>query len=150
MRLAYQWCSIRCVAWSRWKAGDRLQHYHPQKEVHSSQLSPAWVLQSFCATISCVPKSQHESRAVRWGSSWYNATCHESGWIQAESFTQWFQQFLSHVRPKKEDQVVVVLDRHFSHFILPEKMVYILCACHHTAASRHLVHAALQNIMPRK
>jgi hypothetical protein len=43
------------------------------------------------------------------------ATCHSSGWIQTESFTRWFQQFLGHVRPKKEDPMVLVLDGHFSH-----------------------------------
>jgi hypothetical protein len=43
------------------------------------------------------------------------ATCHKSSCIQTASFTQWFQQFLSHVRPKKEDRVVLVLDGHFSH-----------------------------------
>jgi hypothetical protein len=27
--------------------------------------------------------------------------CYESGWMQSESFTQWFQQFISHVKPTR-------------------------------------------------
>jgi hypothetical protein len=43
------------------------------------------------------------------------AACHKSGLIQIESFTQWFQHFLGHVKPKKDDPVVLVLDGHFYH-----------------------------------
>ncbi|PNF35874.1 hypothetical protein B7P43_G09441 [Cryptotermes secundus] len=51
-RPAYQRCSIRCVAWSRWKASDRLQHHHPHKEVYSSQLSQARALPVILCHIS--------------------------------------------------------------------------------------------------
>nr|CAI5823692.1 unnamed protein product [Callosobruchus analis] len=44
------------------------------------------------------------------------AVCHKSGWIQMDSFLQWFEkQFLPNVKPSKNDPVVLVLDGHYSH-----------------------------------
>lgn len=42
-------------------------------------------------------------------------SCHESGWIQTESFTEWFMDFIKYTRPTEEDPVVLVLDGHYSH-----------------------------------
>jgi hypothetical protein len=47
-------------------------------------------------------------------SAYKTAASHKSSWVQAESFTEWLQQFLSHPRPKKYDPVVVVLDGQYS------------------------------------
>jgi hypothetical protein len=41
--------------------------------------------------------------------------CHPSGWIQSEIFSQWFLHFMKHTKPTKEDPVILVLDRHYSH-----------------------------------
>ncbi|KAJ4433907.1 hypothetical protein ANN_16220 [Periplaneta americana] len=43
------------------------------------------------------------------------AVCHKSGWIQNESFVQWCHHILSNVKPTKDDPVILVLDRHYSH-----------------------------------
>lgn len=43
------------------------------------------------------------------------ATCHPSGWIQTDLFTQWLQHFISFTKPSKEDPVVLILDGHYSH-----------------------------------
>jgi hypothetical protein len=40
--------------------------------------------------------------------------CHTFGWIQTESFTQWFRHFNSVVKPTTDDPVVLVLDGHYS------------------------------------
>ncbi|KAJ8939983.1 hypothetical protein NQ314_010923 [Rhamnusium bicolor] len=40
---------------------------------------------------------------------------HPSGWIQQNLFTQWFQHFISFVKPSAEDPVLLVLDGHYSH-----------------------------------
>jgi hypothetical protein len=74
-RPAYQWCCIRCVAWSRWKKSDRL---HPHCIIirekrftrHNCHMIGHCV--TFCATISSVPKSRHESRAFWRGSFRHN------------------------------------------------------------------------------
>jgi hypothetical protein len=42
-------------------------------------------------------------------------TCHTTGWIHAESFTQWFRRFISVVKPTADDPVVLMLDSHYSH-----------------------------------
>lgn len=42
-------------------------------------------------------------------------SCHESGWIQSDSFTEWFMEFIKLTRPTEEDPVVLVLDGHYSH-----------------------------------
>ena len=42
-------------------------------------------------------------------------TCHPSGWIQSEIFSQWFLHFMKHTKPKKEDPVILVLDGLYSH-----------------------------------
>ena len=43
------------------------------------------------------------------------AGCHPSGWIQQHLFTQWLHHFISHVKPSREDPVVLILDGHYSH-----------------------------------
>ena len=42
-------------------------------------------------------------------------TCHHSGWIESEIFSQWFLHFVKHTKPTKEDPVILVLDGHYSH-----------------------------------
>ena len=40
----------------------------------------------------------------------------KSGWVNEESFGQWFDHFLNHVQPKTRDkQVVVIMDGRGSH-----------------------------------
>jgi hypothetical protein len=62
------------------------------------------------------------------------AACHKAGWIQKESFTQWFKHFVSYVKPSKEDPVILTLDGHYSHTrnievidFAREKGVIIVC-----------------------
>lgn len=43
------------------------------------------------------------------------ARCHPSGWIQADIFLDWFEHFIKHTKPTKEDPVLLVLDGHYSH-----------------------------------
>ena len=37
------------------------------------------------------------------------------GWIQSEIFSQWFLHFIKHTKLTKEDTVILVMDRHYSH-----------------------------------
>ncbi|XP_072380823.1 uncharacterized protein [Diabrotica undecimpunctata] len=43
------------------------------------------------------------------------AACHPSGWIQQHIFSQWLQHFVAHVKPSREDPVLLILDGHYSH-----------------------------------
>ena len=38
------------------------------------------------------------------------AACKKAGWLQKESFTQWFKHFVRYVKPSKEDPVILTLD----------------------------------------
>ena len=40
---------------------------------------------------------------------------HKSGWMQTELFVTWFQHFMKHCKPCKEDPVLLVLDGHATH-----------------------------------
>ena len=42
-------------------------------------------------------------------------SCHESGWIQTESFTEWFMEFIKWACPTEENPAILVLDGHYSH-----------------------------------
>ncbi len=42
-------------------------------------------------------------------------SCHESGWIQTDSFAEWFTEFIHFTKPTEQDPVVLVLDGHYSH-----------------------------------
>jgi len=42
-------------------------------------------------------------------------TCHPSGWIQSEIFSQWFLHFMKHTKPIKKDPVIFVPGGHYSH-----------------------------------
>ncbi|GFG39808.1 hypothetical protein Cfor_10583 [Coptotermes formosanus] len=62
------------------------------------------------------------------------AACHKAGWIQKETFTQWFKHFVRYAKPSKEDPVTLTMDGHHSHTrnievidIAREKRVIIVC-----------------------
>lgn len=39
----------------------------------------------------------------------------ENGWINSEIFVKWLQHFVKHVKPSKDDRVLLLLDGHSSH-----------------------------------
>lgn len=43
------------------------------------------------------------------------AACHPSGWMQSNIFVEWMEHFIKHVKPTKEDPVLVILDGHATH-----------------------------------
>lgn len=43
------------------------------------------------------------------------AACHPSGWMQSTIFVEWLEHFIKHVRPSKEDPVLLLLDGHATH-----------------------------------
>ncbi|XP_065664545.1 uncharacterized protein LOC136086192 [Hydra vulgaris] len=42
-------------------------------------------------------------------------TCSNSGWTNSELFVQWMRMFISHVKPTKDDKVLLILDGHKFH-----------------------------------
>lgn len=68
------------------------------------------------------------------------AECHPSGWIQSHIFTRWMQHFINHVKPSKEDPVLLILDGHYSHTrnldvidLAKRNFVSIVCIPPHTS-----------------
>jgi hypothetical protein len=43
------------------------------------------------------------------------ATCHKAGWIQKETFTQWFTHFFRFAKPSIEDHFNLTLVVHYPH-----------------------------------
>lgn len=41
--------------------------------------------------------------------------CHPSGWVQTDLFTQWFEHFISKIKPNKRSPVLLVLDGHYNY-----------------------------------
>lgn len=72
---------------------------------------------------------------ISWNSSWHSCSMpHKSGVIETEIFTQWFQQFFNHVKPKVENLAFLMLNVHFSHTrniqlldLAWENCVHIVC-----------------------
>ncbi|KAF5281763.1 hypothetical protein FQR65_LT14558 [Abscondita terminalis] len=67
------------------------------------------------------------------------ARCHPSGWIQQELFTAWLKHFIEHVKPNECEQVVLILDGHYSHSrnidvinIAREIFIHIICLPPHS------------------
>ena len=67
------------------------------------------------------------------------AKCHPSGWIQHDLFTAWLQHFIKHIKPSKDDPIVLILDGHYSHTrnidlidLARENYIHILCLPPHS------------------
>ena len=43
---------------------------------------------------------------------------HPSGWMTSENFFSWLKHFVSHVRPRNKDKVLLLMDNHHSHVTL--------------------------------
>lgn len=68
------------------------------------------------------------------------STCHKSGWMQLELFTQWFEHFLLHTQASKSNPALLILDGHKTHTQnitvidrARENGVTILCLPPHTS-----------------
>ncbi|KAJ4451383.1 hypothetical protein ANN_02845 [Periplaneta americana] len=42
-------------------------------------------------------------------------SCNGSGWMQMETFGVWFDHFLNHVKPTREDPALLIMDGHLTH-----------------------------------
>ncbi|KAJ8942016.1 hypothetical protein NQ314_010246 [Rhamnusium bicolor] len=79
--------------------------------------------------------------------------CHPSGCIQQHIFTQWLHHFIAHVKPYKDDPVVLILDGHYSHTrnmdvidVARENHISIICLPPHTLmCPAYLKSATAQN-----
>ncbi|CAH2006682.1 unnamed protein product [Acanthoscelides obtectus] len=67
------------------------------------------------------------------------ARCHPSGWIQQDIFIDWLRHFILHVKPSESEQVVLILDGHYSHSrnidvinIARDNFVHIICLPPHS------------------
>jgi len=108
------------------------------------QSSPVWVQldTSFLRFLYFQEKIWNKNWWMAWTGSIH--TCHPSGWIQSEIFSQWFLHFIKHTKPTKEDTVILVLDRHYSHArnwevitLARENHVDIICLPPHSSHKMH-------------
>lgn len=67
------------------------------------------------------------------------ARCQPSGWIQADTFLDWFKHFIEHTKPSKENPILLILDGHYSHTrninfidLARESFVSVLCLPPHS------------------
>jgi hypothetical protein len=43
------------------------------------------------------------------------STCHPSGWIQTDIFTEWFGHFVHFIKPSADDPVLLIVGGHYLH-----------------------------------
>lgn len=81
--------------------------------------------------------------------------CHESGWIQTESLTEWFINFIKCGDPTEEDPVVLALDGHYSHIrnlevIIAGRKHFMSIVClppHCTHRTNHSCHPSRRTML---
>ncbi|KAJ8941970.1 hypothetical protein NQ314_010190 [Rhamnusium bicolor] len=69
----------------------------------------------FIPPMLIFPRKNRNDQLMRGAPPGSIYAVHPSGWIQQNLFTQWFQHFISFVKPSAEDPVLLVLDGHYSH-----------------------------------
>ncbi|CAF4935193.1 unnamed protein product [Pieris macdunnoughi] len=60
--------------------------------------------------------------------------CNTTGWMKLGVFEQWFDHFLTHVKPSKDDPAMLILDGHLSHtknlnVVLKAREKHVLIIC---------------------
>jgi len=71
-----------------------------------------WTLHS---SVTCIPKKKYETRTDEWHTAWINLCVPSLGVNTERDSSQCFLHFIKHTKPTKEDPVILVLDRHYSH-----------------------------------
>ena len=61
------------------------------------------------------PRNHFKEHFIKGSPTGSIGCAHPSGWMTAENFLVWLKRFVSHVRPMKEDKVLLLLDNHQSH-----------------------------------
>ena len=61
------------------------------------------------------PRKHFKEHFIKGSPTGSIGCAHPSGWMTAENFLVWLKHFVSHVRPTKEDKVLLLLDNHQSH-----------------------------------
>ncbi|XP_072398329.1 uncharacterized protein [Diabrotica undecimpunctata] len=70
---------------------------------------------SFVPPLVIFPRKNMSEKLKKGALSGTIFAVHPSGWIQINSFTQWFKHFIDFVHPTKEKPVLLLLDGHYSH-----------------------------------
>ena len=92
-----------------------------------------------CSSCSGVFCKQHEGWFLYSPPPVTIAACHKAGWIQKESYTQWFKYFVRFVKLSKKDPVILTIYGHYSYSRIievidcaQEKGVHIICLPAHS------------------
>ncbi|KAJ8934494.1 hypothetical protein NQ318_012470 [Aromia moschata] len=93
---------------------------------------------SYMPPLFIFPRKRFKSELMNNAPRGFWAECHESGWIQKEIFTKWFQKFIVFSRASIDNPVLLLLDGHASHTknlqlinLARENGVHIISFPHH-------------------
>ncbi|KAB0794340.1 hypothetical protein PPYR_11179 [Photinus pyralis] len=64
------------------------------------------------------PRVRMQSHFLANAPTGSGAACNESGWMKSETFVQWLEHFVKHVRPSNSNQILLLMDNHSSHVTL--------------------------------
>ena len=144
----YNWTKPASLAYSTntrkykdWKASVRRLLFNPQNGDLLWHSSTLWVQ----VDTSFLRYLYFQENI--WNQNWWMAHRLDQstrviprGGYRAEIFTQWFLHFIKHTKPTKEDPVILVLDRHYSHtrnleviILARENQVDIICLPPHSS-----------------
>ncbi|KAJ8975956.1 hypothetical protein NQ317_011924 [Molorchus minor] len=70
---------------------------------------------SYMPPLFVFPRKRFKPELMNNAPRGSSAECHESGWIQKDIFTKWFQKFITFSRASKNTPVLLLLDGHASH-----------------------------------
>jgi hypothetical protein len=109
----------------------------------------------FVPPLLIFPRKNMKSELLDGAPPGTTGTCLTSGWIQTQSFTQWFTHFISIVKPTTDDPIILVLDCHYSHTIPTRNIdviemtrnnsVVIVCLPPHSTHKMQPLEVALMN-----
>ena len=58
------------------------------------------------------PRKLYKEHFIKGAPTGSIGCAHPSGWMSAENFFVWIEHFVSHVRPREEDKVLLLLGNH--------------------------------------
>ena len=61
------------------------------------------------------PRVHYKEHFIRSAPPGSKGTAHRSGWMTDANFVKFLHHFVEHVKPSKEDPVLLLLDNHASH-----------------------------------
>jgi hypothetical protein len=89
---------------------------------------------TFVPPLIVFPRKNMKEELMNGAPAGSISACHPSGWIQTHIFTQWFDHFVTFVKPSVDDPAVLILDGYYSHtknidIVDKERQNYVHVVC---------------------